>query len=204
LLSDPSHAAYFNLLDRCPEQLKRRLFGDRLRDALWRNSSEVFARWEWERTAANPAEVFAELDIHTYLPGDGCAKLNIAAGAAGIEVVTPYLSTGVTALSAKLPPEFKMRGNNRKRILKAAFADILPPDLARRRKRGFGVPVASWLRGHWKNEAEKTLFESPLCSGGFVVPEELRKIWEAHQSGRSDFSYLIWSLLNLAWFVEQK
>ena len=204
LLSDPSRGAYFRLLDRCPKELKQRLLGPKLSDALWHDSAEVFARWEWELTAASPSESLAELDIHTYLPGDGCVKLNIAGGAAGIEVVTPYLSTGVTAFSSKLPPEFKLRGRDRKRILKAAFADILPPDLAHRRKRGFGVPVARWLRDHWKTEAEKTLFDSSLCSDGFIVPEELRKVWEAHQSGRTDFSYLLWSLINLAWFIDGK
>jgi len=202
LLSDPSRGAYFNLLDRCPMAIKKKLLGERLRDALWRDPVEVFARWEWELSAANPAESFAELDIHTYLPGDGCVKLNIAAGASGIEVITPYLDPRVTGLSAKLPAEYKMRGGDRKRILKAAFADILPPDLMRRRKRGFGVPVANWLRTSWKDEAEKTLFDSSLCSGGFVVREELKNIWDGHQSGRADFSYLIWSLLNLAWFVD--
>ena len=202
LLGDPSRGAYFNLLDRCPAEIKKKLFGEKLRAALWRNSSEVFSRWEWELSAADPAESIAELDIHTYLPGDGCAKLNIAAGAAGIQVVTPYLGSGVTDLSAKLPAEYKMRGRDRKRILKAAFADILPPDLTRRRNRGFGVPVAAWLRDHWKSAAEKTLFDSSLCSGGFVEREELRNIWDGHQSGRADFSYLIWSLLNLAWFVD--
>lgn len=203
LLSDPSRGAYFHLLDRCPEALKKRLFGERMREALWHDASEVFTRWEWEISASHPAESFAELDIHTYLPGDGCAKLNIAAGAAGINVVTPYLSSAVTAFSVKLPPEFKIHGRNRKRILKAAFADILPPSLKRRRKRGFGVPVASWLRGHWQAEVEKELFGSSLCSENFIVEAELRKIWEAHRSGKSDFSYLIWSLLNLAWFIDR-
>ena len=203
LLGDPSRSAYFHLLDRCPSDLKKRLFGERLRDALWHDSAEAFTRWEWELSTAHPIESFAELDIHTYLPGDGCAKLNIAAGAAGIEVVTPYLSSGVTKLSAHLPPEYKMRGRNRKRILKAAFADILPPDLARRRKRGFGVPVASWLRGHWKSGAEEVLFGSSLCAENFIVRDELRRIWEAHQSGKLDYSYLIWSLINLAWFIDK-
>ena len=135
---------------------------------------------------------------------DARARILSEGAAAGIEVVTPYLSPAVTAFSAKLPPEFKIHGRNRKRILKAAFADILPSDLAHRRKRGFGVPVAKWLRGHWKAEAEAALFDSQLCSGGFFVREELLKIWEAHQSGKSDFSYLIWSLLNLAWFIDRQ
>ena len=204
LLGDSSRGAYFHLLDRCPGELKKRLFGERMREALWHDASEVFSRWEWENSASHPAEIFAELDIHTYLPGDGCAKLNIAAGAAGIDVITPYLSSAVTAFSVKLPPEFKMHGRNRKRILKAAFADILPPSLKHRRKRGFGVPVASWLRGHWKGGVEEALFDSLLVPGGFVVKEELRNIWEEHQSGRADHSYLIWSLLNLAWFIDRQ
>jgi asparagine synthase (glutamine-hydrolysing) len=203
LLGDSSHNAYFHLLDRCPDEVKKRLLGPKLRDALWHDQAEVFSRWEWELTAQHPAESFAELDIHTYLPGDGCAKLNIAAGAAGLEVRTPYLSSGVTELSSKLPLDYKMHGSNRKRILKSAFADILPPGLERRRKRGFGVPVASWLRGHWKEGVREVLFDSQLVSGGFVEKDELQTLWEAHQSGRADFSYLIWSLVNLAWFLDR-
>jgi len=204
LLGDSSHDAYFHLLDRCPDDLKRRLLGPKLRDALWHDQAEVFSRWEWELTAEHPAESFAELDIHTYLPGDGCVKLNVAARSAGFEVVTPYLSGGVTALAAKLPLDYKMHHGNRKRILKSAFADLLPPGLAHRRKRGFGVPVAAWLRGHWREGAREALFGSALLPEGFVEEKELAALWEAHQSGRADCSYLIWSLMNLAWFLDRR
>ena len=204
LLGDPSRDAYFHLLDRCPDELKRRLLGPKLRDALWHDQAEVFSRWEWELTAEHPAESFAELDIHTYLPGDGCTKLDIAARPSGIEVITPYLSSGVTGLSAKLPLDYKMHGKKRKRILKSAFADILPPGLAHRRKRGFGVPVAAWLRGHWQEGAREALFGSELVPGGYIEKKELEALWEAHRSGRADMSYLIWSLINFAWFLERR
>lgn len=203
LLGDTSRNAYFHLLDRCPPEVKTTLFGPKLRNALWYDPAEVFSRWEWELTTAHPAESLSELDIHTYLPGDGCAKLNIASARTDLEVVTPYLSRAVTDLAVKLPFEYKMRGRNRKRILKAAFADILPPDLAHRRKRGFGVPIARWLRGHWRDEAKAQLFDSALCRDGFIESAGMQRIWDAHQSGRSDFSYLLWSLLNFAWFVER-
>ena len=204
LLGDSSHDAYFHLLDRCPDELKRRLLGGKLRDALWHDQAEVFSRWEWELTAEHPAESFAELDIHTYLPGDGCVKLNIAARSVGFKVVTPYLSSGVTGLSAKLPLDYKMHGGNRKRILKSAFADILPLSLAHRRKRGFGVPVAAWLRGHWQEGAREALFDSALIPDGYVEKNELEALWAAHQSGHADLSYLIWSLMNFAWFLERR
>ena len=116
----------------------------------------------------------------------------------------PYLSTPVTEFSAKLPFEYKMLGKNRKRILKAAFADLLPPDLPKRRKRGFGSPMAAWLRREWRPGTEHVLFESALCRDNYIVPEALRQIWEAHQSGKADYSYLLWSLINLAWFLKRR
>ena len=203
LLADPSREAYFNLLDRCPAELKRELFGPGLRDALWHDSSEAFAHLEWELTAENPTEGFSELDIRTYLPGDGCAKLAIASTAADFEVVTPFLNRSITDFSSRLPFEYKMLGKCRKRILKAAFADLLPPELAARRKRGFGSPTARWLRREWRSGAEALLFDSPLCEA-YIDRGALRKLWDAHQSGRSDFSYLLWSLMNLAWFLRRR
>ena len=204
LLGDPSREAYFNLLDRCPAEVKKTLFASKLRDALWHDGAEVFQHLEWELTAENPTESFSELDIRTYLPGDGCAKLAIASSAAGIEVATPFLSCSVAEFSARLPFEYKMSGNCRKRILKAAFADLLPPGLSKRRKRGFGSPMAKWFRGEWRAGAEKQLFDSVLCSGGFIDGANLRRYWEEHQSGRADWSYLFWSLLNLEWFLRRR
>ena len=204
LIAAPSHSAYFSLLDRAPAESKKALFGPGLGDAVWNDTAEIFGRHEWEITAADPAEGYSELDIHTYLPGDGCAKLEIAAGYAGMEVVTPYLCSSVTEFSSKLPFEYKMLGKNRKRILKAAFADMLPPDIAKRRKRGFGSPMAAWLRGEWRTGAENILFESPLCRDGYIVPEALRELWQRHQSGKADCSYLLWSLINLAWFLKRR
>lgn len=204
LLGDPSREAYFNLLDRCPAALKRELLGPKLRDALWHEGSDVFSQLEWELTAENPTESFSELDIRTYLPGDGCTKLDIASSASGIEVATPFLNRDVTDFSAKLPFEYKMFGGCRKRILKSAFSDLLPPELCKRRKRGFGSPMAKWFRKEWKSGAGTRLFDSVLCSGGFIEADALRKFWEEHQSGRADHSYLFWSLLNLAWFLERR
>ena len=204
LIGDSSHDAYFHLLDRCPSELRHRLFGPKLRDALWHDPSEIFSHLEWELTAANPTEGLSELDIRTYLPGDGCTKLDIAAGVAGFEVVTPYLSRKIIDFSTRLPFEYKMLGNCRKRIMKAAFSDLLPPALAKRRKRGFGTPIAGWFRQHWRSGAEALLFDSALCADGYVDRDALRGVWQEHMSERVDRSYLLWSLVNLAWFLDRR
>ena len=97
-----------------------------------------------------------------------------------------------------------MLGMNRKRILKAAFHDLVPLELQERPKKGFGVPIAQWLRDEWNVQAQEVLFSGPLCQNGFIHKTELQKIWHAHCNGKRDWSYLLWSLLILALFLDEE
>jgi asparagine synthase (glutamine-hydrolysing) len=120
-----------------------------------------------------------------------------------LEVRSPFLDHELVEFAATLPWDFKLHGNNRKRILKAAFADLLPNEIMNRRKRGFGVPLAAWLRTTWRKQAEEALFDGTLFSEGFIERIPLLKIWNDHQSARSDWSYLLWTLLMLSLFLDK-
>ena len=146
-------------------------------------------------------EQCSELDIHTYLPGDVLTKVDIARMACALEVRSPFLDHELVEFAAALPWDFKLHGNDRKHILKAAFADLLPMEVLNRRKRGFGVPIAAWLRTTWRKQAEEALFDGPLFSEGFIERAPLHDIWNAHQSSHSDYSYLLWTLLMLSLFL---
>ena len=204
LLASNPDSAYFDLLDRCPGAVKRNLFGERLRDAVKWNSNNVFRRIEEQLTAVNREERCSELDIFTYLPGDVLAKVDTASMSCGLEVRSPFLDKEVVEFAASLPMEYKLCGMNRKRILKAAFADVIPPQLQDLPKRGFGVPIAKWLRTDWNQTAQQILFDSPLCAEGFINKQHLEHIWNCHCKGRGDWSYLLWSLLVLAIFLENE
>ncbi|MBR7105103.1 MAG: asparagine synthase (glutamine-hydrolyzing) [Lentisphaeria bacterium] len=204
LLAGSSDRAYFDLLDRCPASLKRGLFGERLRESSARDSAEVFYRFESELSALNREERCSELDIHTYLPGDILPKVDISSMSCGLEVRSPFFDKEVVEFAAALPVSYKLCGMNRKRILKEAFKDIIPPELIDRPKKGFGVPVARWLRQDWHEAAQDVLFSGALCREGFVNRKELEKLWTCHCKGRGDWSYLLWSLLGLALFLENE
>ena len=204
LFANSKENAYFSLLDRCPASIRKRLFGPRLHDSVNNDCMLLFAEIEKSLTATDFTERCSELDIHTYLPGDVLTKVDIASMACALEVRSPFLDHELVEFAATLPWDFKLHGNNRKRILKAAFGDLLPNEIMNRRKRGFGVPLAAWLRTTWRKQAEEALFDGPLFSEGFVEHDPLLKIWNAHQSARSDWSYLLWTLLMLSLFLEQK
>ena len=200
LFAHTKENAYFSLLDRCPISIRHKILGPRLHEAV--NNALPFAEIENTLTSKDLTERCSELDIHTYMPGDVLTKVDIASMACALEVRSPFLDHELVEFAATLPWDFKLHGNNRKHILKAAFADLLPSEILNRRKRGFGIPLATWLRTTWRKQTEESLFEGPLVSEGFIERKLLIEIWNAHQSRHSDYSYLLWTLLMLSLFLE--
>ncbi len=60
---------------------------------------------------------------------------------------------------------------------------------------GFGVPIDSWLRTDLRDWAESLLSESKLKEQGYFRPEQIRKKWEEHLSGRVNWQYYLWDIL---------
>ena len=199
--ASPEKLRYFTLLNRCDATLKKSLFGERLLAAMNRNSADLFESLQWELTSADRVERLSELDLRTYLPGDILPKVDIASMASSLEVRSPFLDREVVEFAAKLPLDYKLHGSQRKHILVEAFRDLLPPEIARRAKKGFGVPVAAYLRGEWHNLAEQALLEGELTAGGYFRRQVIRKLWKEHQSGKCDHSYLLWNLLLFSLFL---
>ena len=204
LLSNASSdRAYFDLMDRAPREIKRRLFKTMAPGIYHHDSSEVFRRTYRVLSGKNPHELSSELDILTYLPGDILPKVDITSMACALEVRSPFLDREVTEFAARLPWEYKQRNGERKRILKEAFKDIVPGNVLNRPKRGFGVPIANWLRSSWKQEVGEMLFNGKLIHD-YVDKSALNSIWAQHQTRIHDWSYLLWNLLILEIFLSQE
>jgi len=73
----------------------------------------------------------------------------------------------------------------------------VPERLIERPKMGFGVPLASWLRGPLRAWAESLLDPSAIRAHGLIDPEPVQANWREHLSGRADRSYSLWAVLML-------
>ncbi|RMD83543.1 MAG: hypothetical protein D6820_02160, partial [Lentisphaerae bacterium] len=137
----------------------------------------------------------AQLDLLVYLPADILAKVDYASMAFSLEARSPFLDHHLAEYAISLPFHYKQNLVRRKHILTLACRDLIPPPILSRRKMGFGVPVASWLRTSWREPvADIILSPSP------VFPLHLptvHRIWNEHQRGQNDHSYLIFALLAL-------
>ena len=81
------------------------------------------------------------------MPEDILTKVDRASMACGLEVRAPFLDAELVDFIQVLPPSFKFGRNQTKRLLKQAAASRLPASILARPKKGFGIPVAAWLRG---------------------------------------------------------
>lgn len=131
------------------------------------------------------------------LPGGMLVKVDRASMAASLEVRCPFLDHQLAEFAAAIPTSWKWRDGRGKRILLEALGDRLPPELLRRPKMGFGVPLDHWFRGPLREMVHDSLFSRRFLDAGIVSPDFLKYLIEEHASGRRDNQDQIYALLML-------
>jgi asparagine synthase (glutamine-hydrolysing) len=154
-----------------------------------------------ESATEDPLNKLLYLDIHSYLPEDLLVKMDIATMAHSLEARVPFLDHKFMELSAQIPSQLKLKGVKTKFILKKAFSGFLPPPILKRKKMGFGVPIARWMREELKNYVYDVLLDPKTLLRGYFRKEGIEQLLREHLSLRYDHSAKIWALLFLEiWF----
>ncbi len=152
------------------------------------------------------AELLARLqdvDLGTYLVDDLLVKTDRASMAHSLEARVPFLDPVVTNFALALPSRHKVRGLRKKVLLRKAAAPLVPPELLKRKKRGFSIPAAAWLRGELEPFARDTLSAETLRRQGFFRPEAVTRLIDDHVAGREDLSRQLWGLLSFTLWHER-
>jgi asparagine synthase (glutamine-hydrolysing) len=145
------------------------------------------------------------LDFVSYLPDDILVKVDRAAMAVALETRVPLLDPRIIEFAWTLPSALKQKGNQGKWLLRQLLYQHVPQSLVDRPKRGFGAPIAEWLRGPLRDWAEELLGTTRLMHEGFLEPRVIREKWQEHLSSRRDWSAGLWHVLMFqAWLDQQK
>ena len=149
------------------------------------------------RTGARPGSADEALRYYLtrYLADDILVKADRASMAASLELRAPYLDTAVVEFAARLPWRLKMSFTRTKVILKRALRGVVPDEILRRPKKGFGIPVAAWIRGPLRPLFEEMLSESALRDAGVFDAQAVRALLRTHLEGRADLRKPLWTLL---------
>ena len=143
-------------------------------------------------------------DLATYLPDDLLVKADRASMAVSLELRAPMLDHGVANLGLSLPATMKVRRGYGKAVLRDAFGDLLPPEVFKGPKRGFGVPVSDWLRVDLRTTLVETLMDPGFLGGGIFNPSAIGGLINDHLRHENDHGHRLWALLILAHWLNRQ
>ena len=136
-------------------------------------------------------------DLMTWLPDTYLEKVDKASMAWSLEARLPMLDHRLVELAFRIPGPRKVRGLSTKRILRRAVAPLVPAEVLRKRKHGFAVPTAMWLRGGLGDFARDVLLDRRALGRGYFEPRVVERLLREHRDGRHVRDQEIWALLNL-------
>ncbi|WP_435105037.1 asparagine synthase (glutamine-hydrolyzing) [Arhodomonas sp. AD133] len=134
-------------------------------------------------------------DSLAYLPDDILTKVDRASMAVSLEARVPMLDHNVVEFAWRLPLTMKVDRTGGKRILRRLLARRLPQHLIARDKKGFSIPLSTWLRGGLRDWAEDLLDERLLAAQGYLDPVVVRRTWHQHLAGTHDWQHQLWNVL---------
>jgi asparagine synthase (glutamine-hydrolysing) len=163
---------------------------------------DVDAPLAWQRAAfaetdgATTLSRVLEHNFRTYLPYDLLVKADRTSMAHGLELRAPFLDTALVEYAASLPPGYLRRGTQTKRILKHAFRDLLPPEIRRRGKMGFGIPLGTWFRESLRSYLYDHLGPAARVYD-YLDRGAVAALLDEHARGAADHGHRLWALLTL-------
>ncbi len=145
--------------------------------------------------AVDPIERMQFLDINFYMAEDILTKVDRAAMAVSLETRAPFLDPRIGQFAASIPLEYKLKGNKGKYILKKAVEDLLPRSIIHRPKKGFGIPIAEWLKGRLNPLLHDMLAPQRLNEQGLFNADYVQKLIKEHETGIASHHKELWTLL---------
>jgi asparagine synthase (glutamine-hydrolysing) len=167
-------------------------------DALAASNSDIYAQARQFADECDSADLVTRMqsvDTRLYLAEDILTKVDRASMAVSLEVRAPFLDPRVAEYVASLPSNYKLRGQKTKYILKKAVKEMLPPFVTKRGKKGFGVPVAEWLKVKLRPLARDLLSPERVRRAGVFNPNYIARLQDEHERGVANHRKLLWTLL---------
>lgn len=165
------------------------------RDASLEFMREVYAT----ATDGGPLHRIMRLDLLMAIALNDIVKVHGACKYHGVSVRFPYIDPALVEYCGRLATNNKVRGLNKRHLFKQAMRGILPEEILRKRKQGFGVPTAIWLKNDPDAQqfVRDILFDARTLQRGWVNPDYIRRLVELHMDGGWDYSSAIWHLIVL-------
>jgi len=153
-----------------------------------------------------PSDLMSRMQIQdmlSYLPDDILTKVDRCSMAVSLEARAPLIDHRLIEFVWSLPASVRHGNGRYKGLLRAVLDRYVPPALTDRPKRGFSVPLASWMRGPLRDWAESLLAPGGLEAGGLFHAARVRAIWQRHLAGVETNATGLWNILMVQAWAER-
>jgi len=139
------------------------------------------------------------LDLLMAIAQHDLRKVDGATRATGVSVRFPYLDPALVDWTNRLPEKYKVRGLTKRWLFRRAMRGLLPEEILRKKKQGFGLPTAVWLRNDraFQDMVRDTLFSQRARQRGWWEPAFVERLLAEHEAGAWDHADYIWRLFVL-------
>ena len=197
-LSLPRERRYLDWVGIFRQPLRGALYSESFVDTLPDHDPFEFLETIFRRADRRDAVTAVSLaDLVSYLPCDICHKVDVASMANSLECRQPLLDHRIVEQAIRMPLDEKIRGRQTKHVFREAFGNLVPPEVFRRPKRGFGVPLDDWFRDELKTFTHDVLLDPTTLSRGYFQADSVRQLLREHTDGVFNHAQRLWMLLVL-------
>ena len=193
----PPELMYLNWVRYFDQALLNRLYSQDLKRELAGHDPSEFLMGLFTRAGgADLIDRINYVDLHSFLPHNILRYSDRMSMAHGLEIRCPYTDHKLIEFLARVPWQYKLRGNRTKLLLRQAARDWLPESVLKRGKMGLNPPMGVWLRGHLRPLLSEYLSPEQVKRRGYFDPDTITELIRDLMTGRRDYSLHLWALIS--------
>lgn len=168
------------------------------RNLGWLSHYEGYQTWSKDLVQAT-----ADLNIKLWLENDSNVKVDRASMAYSVEIRSPFLDYRIIEFARTLPVSFRYVPGRKKRILRDILKEYIPEEVFDQPKRGFAVPIGTWIGTELREEFVENLSDDFLNQVPNLNVPKFKKMFKMHLEGKHDYASYIWRVYVLSkWYQE--
>lgn len=161
---------------------------------------DIPSRHYAEAAASHPLDRLLYVDMKITLADNDLPKVTCMSELAGLQVRFPYLHRPVAEFSGHIPARLKVKGFEKRYLFKQAFRNLLPKEIIQKKKHGFGIPVALWMKSDRRLQelSRDTLLSARTFDRGYFRRDFIENLFQKYESDESTYyGDTIWTFLML-------
>ncbi|MFA5644874.1 MAG: asparagine synthase (glutamine-hydrolyzing) [Candidatus Ratteibacteria bacterium] len=190
--------AYARRLSCFSRPQKQALYSKDLLYSLKEYDAYTLAKKAWSHhNAKDTLSAMLYTDYQIYLSNVLLVKMDIATMAHGLESRSPFLDPLFVETLAKFPSSLKIGRFTTKYLLKKKVRGLLPPEIIRRKKMGFGIPINIWMKKEYRNFIQDILLDGRVARRSLFNRRTIETMVIDHLTEKESHTTRLWLLLNL-------